>query len=590
MPTYTLAQVAQHKSTDDLWMAIKGKVYNLTDFLDEHPGGEGVLQAYAGGDSTEQFEAVSHSTAAEELLEDYYVGDLAGASGGGGGSTAFAGAADAVKAAAGGSARFEGVIVVGSGLSGSSASLSAIEEGVPVILIEKEKRLGGNSVKAWAGYNGAETSTQAELGIKDSVEMFAKDTAFSGFKDHRIPPNALMQRLAADSGPGHAWLKAKGIELPVLSQNGGHSAKRTHRCTKGGAGSYITNSLLNILRKKARNDANVFQFMKKTEVIGLIQSAPGERVEGVRFRTDFKDGTSQTGEILANGVVFCTGGFAGSIHRKGEKSLMHRFRPDLVEFPTTNPPSATGDGMEVAEAAGGELVDMRYVQVHPTGFIHPNKPHDRDKGVELVLATEALRGHGGLLINQIGKRFVNECHHRDWVSEAEMKNQKYGDIYIFLNPGCAKDAQIPFVKQYSFLGLLQKFPNAKAACDNYKINYENLCEEFEVYNLAAKRGYCPSGKDRFDNAPFHPHQEYVVGIVTPLLHYVMGGIRIGVNGNVLKKGTDQPLQGLFAGGETAGGVHCKNRLAGNSLVDCVVFGRVSGRSAAQYNKSRRARL
>lgn len=517
------------------------------------------------------------------------------------------GAKDAAVASANSSSHFGGVIVVGSGLSGASAALSAIEEGLPVILIEKEKRLGGNSVKAWAGYNGAETSTQAELGLltgpgADSVERFAKDTAFSGFKDHRIPPNALMQRLAADSGPGHAWLKAKGIELPILSQNGGHSAKRTHRCTKGGAGSYITNSLLNIMRRKARNDPNVFQFMKKTEVIGLIQSAPGEKVEGIRYRTQ----AGVTGEIRANGVCFCTGGFAGSIHRKGEKSLMHRFRPDLVEFPTTNPPSATGDGMIVAEQAGGELMDMTYVQVHPTGFIHPDKPADRGKGVELVLATEALRAHGGLLINQIGRRFVNEVHHRDWVSEAEMKNQKLewavdgnekGDIYIFLNPGAAKDAEIPFVKQYSFLGLLKKFPSGKAACDHYKINYANWVEEMGVYNLAAKRGYSPCGKGRFDNAPYLPEQEYVVGIVTPLLHYVMGGIRINRNAEVLKKGTGnptkntgEPIPGLFAGGETSGGVHRKNRLAGNSLVDCVVYGRVAGRSAAQYNKSRRARL
>lgn len=85
------------------------------------------------------------------------------------------------------------------------------------------------------------------------MELFAKDTAFSGYKDYKIPPNPLMWRLSEDSGPGHAWLKGYGINLPILSQNGGHSAKRTHRCTKGGAGSYITNSLLNKLRKLGRS-------------------------------------------------------------------------------------------------------------------------------------------------------------------------------------------------------------------------------------------------------------------------------------------------------------------------------------------------
>merc|ERR1719220_2032955 len=129
-----------------------------------------------------------------------------------------------------------------------------------------EKRLGGNSVKAWAGYNGAETKVQAEQGINDTVELFAKDTAFSGYKTHNLPPNPLQNVLAGNSGPGHEWLQSYGIKLTVLSQNGGHSAPRTHRPTKGGAGSYITNSLLRKLKKKKdmceiRNQSTVTELL-----------------------------------------------------------------------------------------------------------------------------------------------------------------------------------------------------------------------------------------------------------------------------------------------------------------------------------------
>merc|ERR1712142_1131594 len=81
---------------------------------------------------------------------------------------------------------------------------------------------------------------------------FAKDTAFSGYKTHNSPPNPLQNILASNSGPGHAWLQNYGIKLTVLSQNGGHSAKRTHRPTKGGAGRYITNSLLRKLKKNPK--------------------------------------------------------------------------------------------------------------------------------------------------------------------------------------------------------------------------------------------------------------------------------------------------------------------------------------------------
>jgi flavocytochrome c len=462
---------------------------------------------------------------------------------------------------------FNGVIVVGSGLSASSAAMTVIENGLPVMLIEKEKRLGGNSVKAWAGYNGANTKVQKEQGIKDSVDMFAKDTAFSGYKTHNLPPNPLQVILANNSGPGHAWLQDYGIKLTVLSQNGGHSAARTHRPTKGGAGSYITNSLLRKLKKNPK-----CTIINKSRVCDLLQDSQG-RVNGVVYE-DFPSGENRK-YVRAPAVIFATGGFGG---RSGKDSLLYRYRPDLVDLPTSNPGSASGDGMLIAEKVGAKLVDMEYVQVHPTGFIDPKNPNADHQ----TLATEALRGHGALLINQQGKRFVNEIYHRDWVSEAE-KAQK-GNIYLVMNSGVARETQVPFVKQYTALGLLEHYASGKEFCEAVNMPYNQFCDTLQVYNDMAARGYCPSGKILFPNAPFDPTDKYVVGIVTPLVHYVMGGILINEKAEAQhQKGHSIP--GLYAAGETAGGIHCKNRLAGNSLVGCVVFGRVAGASAAQYAKS-----
>jgi len=440
------------------------------------------------------------------------------------------------------------------------------------MVLEKEKRIGGNSLKAWAGYNGCCTSTQSEQGVKDSVELFAADTAFSAFKSHNVPANQLQVRLAADSGPGHAWLKSYGIKLPVLSQNGGHSAARTHRPTKGGAGSYITQSLHRKLKK-----SDLCQIINQAEVVRILTDS-SNRVTGVAY---VKDGVEK--EVHSLAVVLASGGFAGSVARQAEKSILAKYRPDLVDLPTSNPASATGDCMLMAEKIGAELMDMEYVQVHPTGFIHPDHPEEK----ELVLATEALRGHGALLLNQTGRRFVNEIWHRDWVSEAE-KTQR-GSIYLVMNSGVAKDTAVPFVKQYSALGLLKHFKSGPEFCKFYDIPYSNFCETLAVYNEAAKRGYSDCGKNRFPNAPFFPEDKYVVGIVTPLLHYVMGGVRINQEAEVLRKDL-RPIPGLFGAGETTGGVHRKNRLAGNSLVDCVVYGRVAGKSAAKYAKMNRSMM
>merc|ERR1719498_1509905 len=99
------------------------------------------------------------------------------------------------------SQNFDGVIVLVTGLSASSAAMTVYENCIPVLMLEKDKRLGGNSVKAWAGYNASCTSTQEEQGVKDSNDLYAQDTAYSAFKTFKVPPSDMHERLAERSGP-----------------------------------------------------------------------------------------------------------------------------------------------------------------------------------------------------------------------------------------------------------------------------------------------------------------------------------------------------------------------------------------------------
>ena len=91
----------------------------------------------------------------------------------------------------------------------------------------------------------------------------------------------------------------------------------------------------------------------------------------------------------------------------------------------------------------------------------------------------------------------------------------------------------------------------------------------------------PFGKKFFHNMPVAMDDEYHVAIVTPTIHYCMGGLEIDANSLVLNE-SGKPIKGLYAAGEIAGGVHGNNRLGGNSLLDCVVFGRVAGKHCAEY--------
>jgi len=195
------------------------------------------------------------------------------------------------------------------------------------------------------------------------------------------------------------------------------------------------------------------------------------------------------------------------------------------------------------------------------------------------LAAECLRAAGALLINREGHRFVNELGHRDDVTSAE-KGQK-GKIRLILNPVAVAEVE-PHVRMYTnFFKVLKPYKNSHELAKEMGIDVSALIDTYETYNASAKKGWCPSGKPRFPGVPYKADQELRVGFVEPVLHYVMGGIAINTASQCLDE-DDKVIPGLFACGETAGGVHGRNRLAGNSLVECVVYGRVSGDSAVKY--------
>jgi len=109
----------------------------------------------------------------------------------------------------------------------------------------------------------------------------------------------------------------------------------------------------------------------------------------------------------------------------------------------------------------------------------------------------------------------------------------------------------------------------------------------EKLTLVPKKKTDEFEKKFFDGAPFNVSDHFWVGIITPVLHYTMGGLKIDTEARVLRKGTNSPINGLFGAGEVNGGVHGVNRLGGSSLLDCVVFGRVAGAAAAKFMLSQR---
>jgi L-aspartate oxidase len=216
----------------------------------------------------------------------------------------------------------------------------------------------------------------------------------------------------------------------------------------------------------------------------------GGAVVGCRFLSE--SGAETT--VIARATLLATGG-AG-----------------MVFAETTNPPVATGDGMAMARRAGASLLDMEFVQFHPTALAVPGAPR--------FLVSEAVRGEGAYLRNGAGERFTEELAPRDQVARAIARENRAGRGPVTLD-----------LRHLDPDHIRSRFPRIAATCARYGVDLTS------------------------DPVP-----------VTPAAHYVMGGVATDLSGR-------STLPGLYAAGEAAGtGVHGANRLASNSLLEGLVFG------------------
>lgn len=462
------------------------------------------------------------------------------------------------------------VIVVGSGLAGLSAVYAALQSGARVHLLDRSPKLGGNSIKASSGINGAGTPAQEAAGVKDTQTQFYNDTARSGgarFKTASTIPGfdreALVTRLSTESADAVRWLSDEiGVDLSVVAQLGGHGVARTHRGKGKPPGASIVLTLLD--RLKASDN---FTLLSSADVTSLLQHDGA--VTGVAYTQD------DTEHTLAGRVVVASGGFAG------DASMLATYTPALAGLPSTNDPRPGSHAL--LTAVGAQLLDMDSVQIHPTGFVDPATPGARLK----FLAGEMLRGEGGILLSPSGSRFVNELDTRAAVSKAIMDafpsvdedGTRQWDITLLLDPGAAA-AAASHIGFYEWKGLLRKVKLATLSPE--------VVASVRAYAAAVDAGSAdPFSRPAYGHWKLKPDAESLaqaevyIGRITPVVHYTMGGAAIDTGGRVLRATGGGVVPGLWAAGEVTGGVHGDNRLGGNSLLECVVFGLAAGNGAAR---------
>lgn len=236
--------------------------------------------------------------------------------------------------------------------------------------------------------------------------------------------------------------------------------------------------------------------------------------------------TAEYYTVKANAVIISTGGF-GRLHING--------------YDTTNHYGATCDGPVIAYRAGAKLLYMDSVQYHPTGAAYPEQ-------IAGFLVTEKVRGAGGQVLNKEGEIFVNPKEPRDAETAAvirECLERKMGIKDHYGRYGVWLDS--PIIEQIQGEGYIAK-------------NYPAMVRQFKRFDI-----------DMIKEPVF----------VFPTLHYQNGGIEINAK-------CETNIPGLFVAGEASGGVHGRNRLMGNSILDYNVFGRRAGISAAAYAKKHKS--
>jgi succinate dehydrogenase / fumarate reductase flavoprotein subunit len=428
------------------------------------------------------------------------------------------------------------VLVVGAGGAGLRAAIEASAGGVTVGLICKSLLGKAHTVMAEGGIAAA----LSNVDDRDNWKVHFADTMRGG----QYVNNWRMAELHAKEAPDRvreleAWgaVFDRTADGRILQRNfGGHRYPRLAH-----VGDRTGLELIRTLQDHGIH-RGIDVFMEYT-VVELLSD--GGRIAGVlayeRERGRFK-------VFSASAVVLATGGIGRA----------YRITSNSWEY--------TGDGHSLAYHAGAELIDMEFVQFHPTGMIWP-------PSVQGILVTEAVRGEGGVLLNSKGRRFMFDDipeNYRSQTADNEEEGWRYtqGD----------KTARRP-------PELLTR--DHVARCINREVKEGRGSPHGGVFlDIAWIKARLPNSEDHIRRklpSMYHQFKQLADIDITkepmeigPTTHYIMGGIRVDGDTQM------SSVPGLFAAGECAAGINGANRLGGNSLSDIIVFGKRAGEYAAKF--------
>ena len=452
------------------------------------------------------------------------------------------------------------VVVIGAGGAGFSAAITARNAGANVVLLEKMPAVGGNSLISGAEMNAAKNWVQPKLGINDdSPELHAEDTFKGGDGKGDMKVINVMTHQALDAAKWCRDYLGVRFEDDNLFFFGGHSRKRA-LIPVGHTGTEF------IAKFQAKADELGIPVITNMKAEELIKNKDG-RVVGVKATMDGSEYTFNA----KGGVVLATGGFGAN------PEMVKKYNPKIDErFKTTDAPGSTGEALYMAERAGAELVNMGYIQTYP--ICDP-----LSGAIELIADA---RFDGAIMLNQEGKRFVEELQRRDVLSEAIL-NQTGQYCWVLWNDNIGKisntvKAHANEYEAFTKQGIMTTCDDLKCIADFTKIPFDQLRKTVKRVSDMAGKGNDKDFNHRSGLVDMQQGKYYVIKAV-PSTHHTMGGVRINEKAEALTA-EGKVIPGLWAAGEVTGVTHGTNRLGGNAYTDIIVFGRIAGEAAAKAAK------
>ncbi|MCQ1061156.1 flavocytochrome c [Photobacterium sp. ZSDE20] len=503
------------------------------------------------------------------------------------------------------------IVVVGGGGAGLSATLTALDKGKSVILLEKFPAIGGNTVRTGGWVNAAEPEWQGDFAalpgeketliqlastpesefvdeyladfrtLKSQLDNYFTDLEtgnkylFDSVELHRIQTYLggkrtdlngeaihgqydLVETLTSSSMESINWLSDKGIDFDrsVVEIPVGALWRRAHKPKRPKGVEFVDKLSKRIEEQNGR-------IITDTRATDLIV----EEGKVVGIKAVQADGTELILHVN-HGVVLASGGFGANTQMIKKYNTYWKEIADDIK--TTNSPALVGDGIEIGEKAGAELVGMGFVQLMPVG-----DPKSGALLTGLIVPPENF-----VFVNQQGNRFIDECGSRDVLAEAFFDNG--GLIYMIADENIrqtAANTSDETIEREIKEGIIIQADTLEELAQKIGVPANTLTTTIAQYNNCVEQGSDPEfNKSAFglkvEKAPFYatPRQ--------PSVHHTMGGLKIDTKARVIGK-DGQIIKGLYAAGEVAGGIHAGNRLGGNALIDIFTYGRIAGETASE---------